>query len=95
MGDEEKLAQKICVQEQKLDEITVWYEKLKALLQQKQQSRTRRENTCTTLDTITSPNSGTRHCRRDETKNVLEYIHGGENAALLGAWDFVSANAPK
>ncbi|CAB4019376.1 Hypothetical predicted protein, partial [Paramuricea clavata] len=33
--------------------------------------------------------------QRGETKNVLEFIHGGENGALLGAWDFVSAEAPK
>ena len=37
--DEEALAQKISVEEQKLDKITKQYEKLKTLLQQKQQSR--------------------------------------------------------
>ena len=26
---------------------------------------------------------------------MLEYVDGGENAAILGAWDFVSANAQK
>lgn len=36
-----------------------------------------------------------RYRRRHETKNVLEYIHGGEEGALLGAWDFVAANAKK
>jgi hypothetical protein len=25
----------------------------------------------------------------------LEYIHGGEEASLLGAWDLIAANAPK
>ena len=47
------------------------------------------------MDTISNPNSGVRYRRRGETKNVLEFIDGGENGALLGAWDFVSGEGPK
>jgi hypothetical protein len=25
----------------------------------------------------------------------LEYIHGGEEGSLIGAWDYLAANAPK
>ncbi len=68
---------------------------MKTLLDQKGYARTRRENTSTTLETITNTDSSTRYRRRKETKNVLEYIHGGEEGALLGAWDFVAANMKK
>lgn len=33
-----------------------------------------------------------RYRRRQETKNAQEYIHGGKEGALLGAWDFLTAN---
>ena len=33
-----------------------------------------------------------RYRRWQETKNALEYIHGGEEGALLGAWDFLTTN---
>ena len=95
VSEREATADKLKVEEEKLDEVSKQYQKLKTLLQQKQQSRTRRENTSTTLETITNAKSGTRYRRRDETKNVLEFIHGGEDGALFGAWDFLSGNAPK
>ena len=39
---------------------------------------------------VTNVNSSTRYRRRHETKNVLEFIHGGKEGALYGAWDYVS-----
>ena len=94
---EEKEANKreLAEQQEKLNEITSQYEKLKTLLDQKGYSRTRRENTRTTLEHITSRTSSLRFRRRKETKNVLEYIHGGEEGSLIGAWDYLAANAPK
>ena len=94
---EEKEAnqRELAEQQKKLDEITSQYEKLKTLLDQKGYSRTRRENTRTTLEHITSRTSSLRFRRRKETKNVLEYIHGGEEGSLIGAWDYLAANAPK
>ena len=82
VSEREQTAEKLSVEEQKIKEISKQYEKLKTLLDQKTQSRTRRLNTSTTLDTINNPNSGVRYRRRGETKNVLEFIHGGENGAL-------------
>ena len=71
------------------------YEKLETLLDHTAYSPTRRQNTQTTLEHITSRTSSLRYRRRQETKNVLEYNHGGEESSLLGAWDFIAANAPK
>ena len=39
--------------------------------------------------------NSTRYRRRKESANILNYIHGGEEAAILGAWDFVASTAPK
>ena len=33
--------------------------------------------------------------RQSETKNVLEFIHGGHSASVLGAWDYVCRYAVK
>ena len=44
---------------------------------------------------ICSGNSSTRFQRRDKTKSVLQCVHGGEDGAIFGAWDFLSANATK
>ena len=52
-------------------------------------------NTRTTLHMINDRTSSVRYRRRTETKNVLEYIHGGEEAAVLGAWDFIASIANK
>jgi hypothetical protein len=94
---EEKEAneRELAEQQGKLDEIASQYEKLKTLLDQKGYSRARRENTRRTPEHITSRTSSFRYRRHQETKNVLEYIHGGEEASLLGAWDLIAANAPK
>ena len=93
--EREDTVQQVTKQEEILTEISKQYEKLKTLLDRKDQCRTRRANTRTTLETITNGKSATRYRRREETKNVLEFIHGGEDGALFGAWDFLSANAPK
>ena len=68
---------------------------MKLLLDQKGYARTRRENTPTTFETINSVNNSTRYKRQKETKNILEYIHGGETCALYGAWDFLRRYASK
>ena len=88
MEEREKATQQLTKEKKKLNEVTKEYEKLKTFLLPTQQSRTRRENTSTTLDMITNGNSSTRFRRREETKSVLRYIHGGEDGATFGAWDF-------
>jgi len=38
--------------------------------------------------------SSVRYRRREETKNILGFIHGGLEPSLYGAWDFLISNAP-
>ena len=90
--EKEVAEQKVVKQQQKLSKINKQYDKLKTLFERKDQSRTCRENTRTTHEIITNNKSGT---RREETKNVLEFIHGGEEGTLYGAWDFLSSTASK
>ena len=69
------------------------YDKLRSVLEHKGYARKRRENTTTTYKTISDSSSSRRYCRRKESQNILEYIHGGKEGAIYGAWDFVAANA--
>lgn len=39
---------------------------------------------------INDVSSSTRYRRKTETKNMLEYIHGGVEGAIYGAWDFLT-----
>ena len=80
--------------EEKLHTVTKEYDKLKVLLEQKH-AKTLRQNTSTSSEMINNPNSSTRYRRRHETKNVLEFIHGGEEGSLHGAWDYLSSAAPQ
>jgi len=83
----------IAEQEERLKELTEAYEKLRKLLEQKEYSRRRRTNASTTYEMINDYKSSTRYRRREETKNMLEFIHGGSEPSLYGAWDFLSSNA--
>ena len=65
------------------------HETLKSMLNQKQYSRTKRELNPTTFENINDSANRTHYNRRIETKNILEYIHGGLSGALFGAWDFI------
>ena len=94
MDEKEDVEKHISAKKEKLKEVSDQYDKLRTLLSQKGYSRTRRQNTSTTLSTITDSQSSVRYRRRQETKDVLEYIHGGKGA-IFGAWDFATANASK
>jgi len=89
---EEKTLQ-VQQQEEKVKELNEQYHKFKSLLEQKGFSVSRRQNTTTTYEMVTNVNSSTRYRRRHETKNVLEFIHGGKEGSLHGAWDYVSSTA--
>ena len=89
---EEKTLQ-VQQQEEKVKELNEQYHKFKSLLEQKGFSVSRRQNTTTTYEMVTNVNSSTRYRRRHETKNVLEFIHGGKEGSLYGAWDYVSSTA--
>ena len=47
------------------------------------------------FEIISDFKSSTRYRRRQETKEILEYIHGGDEGALYGAWDFLASFASK
>ena len=66
---------------------------MKKPLEQKDYSRRRRSAASTSYEMINDYKSSTRYRRREETKNILEFIHGGFEASLYGAWDFLAANA--
>ena len=59
------------------------------MLNQKQFSRTKRELNPTTFENINDSANRTHYNRRIETKNILEYIHGGLSGPLFGVWDFI------
>ena len=69
------------------------YEKLKVLLEQRGYARTRRQNVDTTFEMINNRTSTTRFRRKLETKNILQFIHGGEEGSLYGAWDYLRSPA--
>ena len=56
----------LAVQEEKLKEVTRQYERLKTLFDQKEYSQTRRQNTETSLETISSNHSSVRYRRMHE-----------------------------
>ena len=89
---EEKTVQ-VRQQEEKVNQLNEQYNKFKSLLDQKGFSVSRRQNTSTAYEMVTNVNSSTRYRRRQETKKVLEFIHGGKEGSLYGAWDYVSSSA--
>lgn len=91
--EKEILDKEIVKQQELLNETKETYERLRKLLEQKPYSRRRRSKSNTSYEMINDYNSSTRYRRRDETKNILDFIHGGFEPSLYGAWDFLTANA--
>ena len=87
-GEKETLDKEISKADETLRELKQAYEKVKKLLDQKDYSRRRRSAASTSYEMINDYKSSTRYRRREETKNNLEFIHGGFEASLYGAWDF-------
>ncbi|XP_022806312.1 uncharacterized protein LOC111343412 [Stylophora pistillata] len=81
--------------EGRLDSIVKEYEKVKTLLEQRHHAKARRKSSATTFEMVNNPKSSTRYRRRQETRNILEFIHGGEQGAIYGAWDFIASCAKK
>lgn len=77
----------------RLKELTEAYEKVRKLLEQKGYSRRRRGFESTSFEMINDYRSSTRYRKREESRNILQFIHGGTEPLLYGAWDFLSANA--
>jgi hypothetical protein len=76
-----------------LTELSCQYEKVRLLLEQKGYARKRRENIPTSKDMISNYSSSTRYRRKAETTNILEFIHGGLEGSLYGAWDYLKSFA--
>ena len=81
--------------EKKLEQLKQEYDKVKILLQQTNTARSKRAKNPTDFDMINSASNSTRYRRRKECADILNYIHGGEEAAILGAWDFVASSASR
>ena len=85
----ESLKEKKDKEEESLKDIEQSYEKFKHLIKRTPYGIKRRENNQTNVELIQSNNT-TRYRRRNETKQLLEFIHGGEEGAVFGAWDFLT-----
>lgn len=59
------------------------YNKLKVLLEQKGYARKRRENKPTDEAMIKDSASSARYRRRIESKNIMEFIHGGKRVVCM------------
>lgn len=79
--------------EKKLQVLKAQYDKFKVMLSQTQNARSKRLKNPTTFESISNTNNSTRYRRRQETKDILVYIHGSEEGAVWGAWDFIAAHA--
>ena len=90
-GQQEQLTKEMEEKQKALDEINSKYEKLKLLLEERGYARTRRQNVETTFEMINNRTSTTRFRRKLETKNILQFIHGGEEGSLYGAWDYLTS----
>jgi len=65
------------------------------MLGQTEQAKSKRLHNPTTYEMVTNTKSSTRYRRRQETRDVLEYVHGGDDGAVYGAWDFATSSASK
>ena len=92
-GQQERLTKEMEEKQKALDEINRKYEKLKVLLEQRGYARTRMQNLETTFEMINNRTSTTRFRHKLETKNILQFIHGGEEGSLYGAWDYLRSHA--
>ena len=88
-NETEKLIKKKEEEEHQFNELSEKYNQLKLLLRKPDFAKTKRQNNETTQKMISSVNT-TRYRRRKETKDLLEFVHGGESGAVYGAWDYLS-----
>ena len=64
------------------------------LLEQTQKACSKRAKNASTFQNISSVASTTRYRRRKKS-DILTYIHGSEEDACFGAWDFIASTASK
>ena len=93
-SQQEEIALELEKRKNNLEEINSKYDRVKLLLEKKEYARTRRQNNPTTYSMIQNRKYNTRFRRKEETSNMLQFIHGGEEGSLYGAWDYLASNAP-
>ena len=81
------------LEEKQIAELQQEYEKLHTMLEQKNFARTKRQKNATNEEMLKNNSSSTRSRRRQETKHVLEYIHGGSEGSFFGACDYIKTYA--
>ena len=69
------------------------YQRLKSLIDPKSHSKTKREKNTTNEDMISNTSNSTQYYCRKETKDILEYLHGGKEGAIFGTWAFLCHQA--
>jgi hypothetical protein len=79
--------------EKELNALNAQYEKVKLLVEQKQYSRTKRLNNPTT-EFMINDTCSTKYRRRDESRKIMDFIHGGSDGAIYGAWDLLCSITP-
>ena len=76
-----------------INEINEDYQKLKFIINPTSQGKTKRVKNPTTNEMVNDSSCSTRYVRRNETKDVLEYIHGGTDSVVFGSFDFLKKHA--
>ncbi|XP_066914204.1 uncharacterized protein [Clytia hemisphaerica] len=89
--DKESVSQKVLEEKNDIKELQDTYSKLKLLINRKSSASTKRQKNPSSKQLLSSC-STTKYRRRKETKDLLEFVHGGKDAAIDGAWDFLSSN---
>ena len=87
LNETETLTNEKIVLDEKLSKVTQKFDKLKLLIEQKEYSKTKRQSNPTRLETLYDTSNTQRYSRRNEVKNILEFIHGDLEGAIYGAWD--------
>ena len=93
LNETETLTNEKIVLDEKLSKVTQKFDKLKLLIEQKEYSKTKRQSNPTRLETLNDTSNTQRYSRRNEVKNILEFIHGDLEGAIYGAWDFLTKYA--
>ena len=64
------------------------FERVKLILTSTSRGRLLREKKPTSEEMI-GKTCSTRYKRQEETKDLLEYVHGGSDGSIFGAWDYI------
>ena len=82
-------------QHDSLEALKKEFSRFKSILGQTQRAPSNRTQNATTINMIADIKSSTWYRRQQESKDMLENIHGGEEGAIFGAWDLSAAYSSK